>query len=75
MDAQAMLAQLDTTQLTSILGGLEAGVSLADLMAEARRRLAAGCGDAVEPAATKEKKSKKSKKSKKKEKKREKQSH
>ena len=64
MDAQAMLAALDTTQLTSILGGLEAGVSLADLIAEARRRLAAG-GEAVEPAAAKEKKSKKKKKEKK----------
>lgn len=69
MDAKAILAALDATQLVSVLRGLEAGVSVADLIAEARRRLAAGGRVAVGAVTAKEKKEKKEKKSKKKSKK------
>lgn len=62
MDAKTMLATLDTRQLASILRGLEAGVGLADLAAEARRQLAAGGGDAAGEAEAKVGESKKSKK-------------
>jgi hypothetical protein len=70
-DAKTMLATLDTTQLSSVLAGLDAGVELADITAEVRRRLAAGGGGdaAAAPVAKIKEKKKKSKKEKKKSKK------
>jgi hypothetical protein len=70
-DAKTMLATLDTTQLSSVLAGLDAGVELADITAEVRRRLAAGGGGdaAGVPVAKIKEKKKKSKKEKKKSKK------
>jgi ribosomal protein L12E/L44/L45/RPP1/RPP2 len=66
-DAKTMLATLDTTQLSSVLAGLDAGVELADITAEVRRRLAAGGGGdaAGAPVAKIQEKKKKKKKSKK----------